>query len=233
MSTPDDALSPGVEPDTDGSPTQPVRASGAAAAPTRREVEEGIAYLHARIGATATRALESASFVYALIELLVERGVLSLDEVDARKREVAPRLLERFERHDPGIATQQSPHDKYAAPVEASIDCASRVPLCKAACCKMVFPLSRQDLAEGVIRWDLGRPYVIAKGDDGYCQHLDRSCLRCTVHPARPLPCRVYDCRHDSRVWVDFERRLVSPKLADPAWPHNLSDAEREAWAQP
>jgi Fe-S-cluster containining protein len=204
-------------------------APGAAAPPTRREVAEGIAYLHARIGATAARALESAAFVYALIELLVERGLLTLEEVDARKRQVAPRILERFERHDPGVATQSSPHDKYHAPAEAIIDCASRVLLCKAVCCKMVFPLSQQDLAERVIHWDLGRPYVIAKGEDGYCQHLDRRDLHCTVHSARPLPCRVYDCRSDRRVWLDFERRLVNPKLADPNWPHNLSDEEREA----
>lgn len=204
-----------------------------AAAPTRGEIEDATAYLHTRVNATTARALESASFVYALIELLVERGLLTIEEIDARKKQVAPRLLRRFESHDPGVAVQHSAHDKYHAPQEATIDCASRVSLCKAACCKMVFPLSRQDITERVVHWQLDRPYVIAKGEDGYCQHLERNGLSCTVHAARPLPCRVYDCRNDRRVWLDFERRVVNPKIADPHWPHNLSPEERDPWEQP
>jgi hypothetical protein len=202
------------------------------AMPTRTEIAEGLAYLHSRVGATAARTLESASFVYALIEILVERGLLSVEEIDARKRQVAPRLLKRFEAQDAGVAIQDSAHDKYQAPHQATIDCASRVSMCKAACCKMVFPLSRQDLEERVIHWQLDQPYVIAKGRDGSCLHLDRGSLQCTVHSARPLPCRVYDCRNDSRVWLDFEARVINPRIADPDWPHNLSPEERNAWGQ-
>ena len=102
--------------------------------PTRREIEEGLAYLHARVGATAARALESASFVYALLEILVERGLLTVAEIDARKKQVAPRLLKRFESQDAGVAVQQSAHDKYHPPQEVTIDCASRLPL------RMVLP---------------------------------------------------------------------------------------------
>jgi hypothetical protein len=196
--------------------------------PSRREIEEGLAYLHARVGATAARVLESASFVYALIELVVERGLLSIEEIDARKKQLAPRLLKRFESQDEGVAIQHSAHDKYETPQEVQIDCANRLHLCKAACCKMVFPLSQQDVEEHVVHWELGQPYVIAKGEDGYCRHLDRQCLRCTVHAARPLPCRVYDCRNDPRIWLDFEGRVINPKIADPAWPHNLSPEERD-----
>jgi len=206
---------------------------GAVETPSRSEVEEGLAYLHARVGAGAARVLESASFVYALIELLVERGLLSIEEIDARKKQVAPRLLKRFESQDEGVAIQHSAHDKYEARQEVQIDCASRLHQCKAACCKMVFPLSKQDVKEHVVHWDLGRPYVIAKGDDGYCHHLDRDGLRCTVHAARPLPCRVYDCRGDTRIWLDFEARVINPKLADPAWPHNLKPEERNPWGRP
>jgi Fe-S-cluster containining protein len=212
---------------------QSVDTAAGGALPTRREIEEGLAYLHGRVGATAARALESAAFVYALIELLVERGTISLEELDVRKKQVAPRLLKRFESQDGGVATQQSAHDKYSAPHEAQIDCDRRLALCKAACCKMVFPLSPQDIDEHVIHWQLGQPFVIAKGEDGYCSHLDRHNMRCAVHSARPLPCRVYDCRNDRRVWLDFERREINPKIADPNWPFNLSPEERDAWRQP
>jgi Fe-S-cluster containining protein len=60
---------------------------------------------------------------------------------------------------------------------------------------------------------DLGRPYLIAQGADGYCRHLDRCTCRCTVREHRPLPCRGYDCRNDKRVWLDFEKRIVNPEL--------------------
>jgi Fe-S-cluster containining protein len=185
----------------------------------RDEVAAGLAYLHARSNATTTRTWEAASFVYALIELLSEKGLVSIDEIDGRKKAVAGRLLKRFIQHDPGVAIQEPEQDKYAFTPTAKIDCENRVHLCKAACCKMVFPLSRQDIEEGVIKWDLGKPYVIAKGADGYCQHFDHQCLGCTVHAQRPIPCRAYDCRNDKRIWLDFENKIVNSELNDPDWP--------------
>lgn len=192
------------------------------------EIAAGIAYLHQRTSATTGRALESAAFVYALIELLVEKGLIDIDEIDARKKQVAERLITRFMQHDPGIAIQEPEQDKYTFQQTVVIDCENRVHLCKAACCKMVFPLSRQDIEEGMIKWDLGKPYLIAKGTDGYCQHFDRQCLGCSVHAHRPLPCRAYDCRNDTRIWLDFEHKVVNPKLHEPNWPHNLTAEELE-----
>jgi Fe-S-cluster containining protein len=179
----------------------------------RHEVAAGLAYVHTRTNATTGRALEAASFVYALIEILAEKGLISIEEIDARKKTVAERLLKRFHQHDPGVAIQEPDQDKYAFQQTVKIDCENRIHLCKAACCKMVFPLSRQDIEEGVIKWELHRPYVIAKGADGYCQHLDRKCLVCTAHAQRPLPCRAYDCRHDQRIWLDFENKIVNPEI--------------------
>jgi Fe-S-cluster containining protein len=77
----------------------------------------------------------------------------------------------------------------------------------------MGFALSQQDVEEGVIKWDLGRPYLIAQDADGYCRHLDRQAMRCTVRAQRPLPCRGYDCRRDKRIWSDFDNRIVNPDL--------------------
>lgn len=219
--------------ETTNPPAKPPPEEVPSALVERREVQDGVDYLHGRLGANAARTLESAAFTYALIEMLIEQGLITIEALDARKRQIAPRLLRRFEGQDSGVAIQDSPHDKYTAPNVAVIDCQSRLHLCHAVCCKMRFPLSRQDIEERIIQWDLGRPYVIAKDADGYCRHLNRSGLCCTVHGARPLPCRVYDCREDPRVWIDFEGRQINPKIADPDWPHNLSDEEREPWGQP
>jgi Fe-S-cluster containining protein len=130
--------------------------------------------------------------------------------------------------HDPGVAIQEPEQDKYTFPQTVKIDCENRLDRCQAACCKMVFPLSRQDIEEGVIRWELGRPYMIAKRPDGYCHHFDPQCLGCTVHSQRPIPCRAYDCSNDKRIWLDFENKIVNPKINEPNWPHNLTAEEME-----
>ena len=110
--------------------------------------------------------------------------------------------------------------DKYAA-VAVEIPCAELIPLCGARCCSFTFPLSTQDLDEGVIRFDYGKPYMIRqRSSDGYCVHSDPITRACDAHAARPGTCRSYDCRNDKRIWIDFENRIPAPRdariLADP-----------------
>lgn len=100
--------------------------------------------------------------------------------------------------------------DKYTVE-PADIDCAARIALCQARCCTFTFPLSTQDLDEGGVRWDVEDPYMIRHEADGYCSHLDRGALGCTIHARRPATCRQYDCRKDPRVWIDFEARVPAP----------------------
>ena len=101
--------------------------------------------------------------------------------------------------------------DKYA--VESSDPpCDEVLHLCKARCCTFSFALSSRDLDEGVIRWDHGQPYLIRqRASDGYCVHNDPNTRGCTVHAYRPRVCRIYDCRTDPRVWIDFARRIPAP----------------------
>ena len=181
----------------------------------RSEIAGGLLYCHSRLNSNTTKLLESASFLYALIEVLEEKGLVKIDELEEKKREVATRLLDSFLDRGMGVAMQEDERDKYSFSETVEIDCASRVHLCKAACCRMSFALSQQDVEEGVVKWDLGRPYLIAQDNDGYCRHLDRESNRCTVREQRPLPCRGYDCRRDKRVWVDFEKRIINPQLEE------------------
>lgn len=179
----------------------------------RKEVAGGLLYCHSRLNANTSKLLESASFLYALVELLTEKGLVEIEELEDKKREVAERLLESFLDKGMGVAMLEDERDKYTFDETVEIDCESRVHLCKAACCRMSFALSQQDVEEGVVKWDLGRPYLIAQDADGYCRHLDRKTSCCTVREQRPLPCRGYDCRKDKRVWLDFEKRIVNPDL--------------------
>lgn len=182
----------------------------------RKEIVRGFLYSHTRASRNTGKALEVASFCYALIELLDEKGIITLDELDERKKVVAGRLVKKFAEKGMGALYQDPEHDKYTFDKKVDIDCQSRVHICKAACCRIFsFALSRQDIEEGVIKWNLGRPYLIAKDEEGYCKHLDRSSYQCTVREHRPVPCRAFDCRKENRIWLDYEKRIINQKIWD------------------
>ncbi len=112
---------------------------------------------------------------------------------------------------------QDPEYDKYTFEHEADVDCQNKLPVCKAICCKFPFALSRQDVEEGIIRWEFGRPYLIAHDTDGYCVHLDRETYRCKVREHRPVPCRGFDCKNNEKwkVWEDYDGNLINSKLIE------------------
>lgn len=192
--------------------------------PERDDLRAGLRCAHGRISANTAQALEAAAFLYALVELLAERGLITIDELDARKRAVGERLAAQYRQNGRGVVLQDPEEDKYAFPGAAVVDCAALLPVCKAACCRLPFALSRQDLNEGAVRWDLEQPYLIAQGADGYCCHLDRGGLGCTAYAQRPLPCRAFDCRVDPRIWLDFAAAELNPLVQRPDWPRCLQE---------
>ena len=179
----------------------------------RNDVAEGLMYSHSRENANTSKVLEVASFSYALIELLSERGIISIAELDERKRQVGARLVANFAEKGMGVALTDDEKDKYAFERTVEIDCENRLALCRGACCRLSFALTVQDLEEGSVKWELGRPYMIRRDPDGYCHHLERENKRCTIYHQRPIVCRGYDCRKDKRIWADFENRIVSDEL--------------------
>ena len=180
----------------------------------RAEIAEGLRYTHDRANSNTAKLLEVSSFAYAAIELLAEKGLIDIEVLDRKKKEIADRMVERFRQEGIGAAYQDPEHDKYTFQSSVAIDCENRIDLCKAACCRLRFALSHQDVAEGIVQWDFSHPYFIASDADGYCHHMDRTQMNCTIHENRPVPCRAYDCRQDKRIWSDFEQRIVSPELA-------------------
>ncbi len=193
---------------SNGNPTQIV-------SKIHKDLSSGLLYTHTRINANTNKNLEAASFLYALIELLNEKGLLTIEELDERKKQVAERLVKRFVESGMGLMYQDPEYDKYTFDQEAHVDCESQLAVCKAVCCKLPFALSKQDVEEGIIRWEFGRPYLIAHGGDGYCVHLDRETYRCTVREYRTVPCRGFDCRDNEKwkVWEDYERNILNNEL--------------------
>jgi hypothetical protein len=188
----------------------------------RREVAEGLLYTHSRLNTNTKKILEAASFLYALIEILEDKGLITIEELDERKKIVGNRLTKQFRQNGNGVMLQDPEYDKYTFQSGAAIDCENRVHLCKAACCRLPFALSKQDIREGIVHWDLGQPYLIAQDKDGYCVHLNRGSCGCSVYAHRPVPCRGYDCRNDKRIWLDFEQRTVNPAIVREDWPQGL-----------
>jgi hypothetical protein len=141
-----------------------------------------------------------------LVELLVAREILN----DGHRRHLA-----RVARHadptpEPKVRLRQYV-DKYGLAPGEPIDCAARIPLCKARCCSFRVALTAQDIQERKLDWDLMEPYVLPRGEDRYCGYLDRAGGGCTVYGHRPATCREYSCREDRRVWIDFDRRIPAP----------------------
>ena len=196
----------------------------------RRKVTAGLRTLHLRANAHIAKTLETASFLYALIDLLSERGLISIEDLDARKVSMMERQRQRYTKDGMGVVMQDGGFDKYSFERTAEIDCASRVHLCKASCCRLPFALSRQDLEERVVRWNFELPYMIDQDEDGYCVHHDRCSGGCTIYAQRPVPCRGYDCRNDQRIWLDFENRIPNPAVERADWLEmEGSDAPGEA----
>lgn len=138
--------------------------------------------------------------VARIIELLVGRGLLSTADL---------RLLEKYAATARPRVSLAVVSDKHATP-SPDIDCASLLPICHGRCCSFRVTLQASDVREGKLRWELEDPYTLERGADGYCTHL-RAEGGCERYADRPTTCREYDCRHDQRVWLDFERRIPAP----------------------
>lgn len=179
------------------------------------DLAQGLRYSHVRINSNTSKTLESSSFLYALIELLNEKGIITIQELDERKKQVADRLVKKFVTSGIGMVFQDSEDDKYEFAQQACLECDTRLSVCRAACCKFPFALSKQDVEEGIIRLDFGHPYMIAHDASGYCVHLDKSTYKCKVYENRPIPCRGFDCRdnHNWQVWEDFQNLKLSGKI--------------------
>ncbi len=169
--------------------------------PELTALAEQIAGADPRTAAEYVAIASLSARLQRLIEVLVARGALT--KFDAR-------LLERLG----GLAAQPRVRlglvrDKHTV-ASPDIDCAAHLPLCQGRCCGFAVALSATDVNEGKLDWDLDDPYMLLRGADGYCGHLDTG-GGCSCYGDRPASCRDYDCREDLRVWLDYEQRIPAP----------------------
>ncbi len=186
------------------------------------DVVRGLVYMHNRANTNTAQIHQANATVQAVVELLIERGILDRETLEARRQEAAEKLRRRYVERGMAVAMQEFKVSKYTFQGGAEIDCENRVRFCKAACCRLPLALSKEDVQEGIVSWDLGQPYMVARDGDGYCVHLKQDSCRCNVYAHRPIPCRGYDCRKDQRIWLDFEKKVVNPRVGDEDWLEGL-----------
>jgi hypothetical protein len=177
---------------------------------TRMDLERALRGAALATESVRDDVIQLAAQVVALQAELDRRVAPGIDEA---VQAAIPKQLEQIRIVDDNSTARLRLDDcenKYATPTSGP-DCREILPICKGRCCKLHFALSTQDLDEGVIRWDYGRPYMIKqRPSDGRCVHSDPEVGFCTVYEHRPRPCRQYDCRKDQRIWADFDQRILA-----------------------
>jgi Fe-S-cluster containining protein len=172
-----------------------------------QQLTRGAHYLHTAIARQAERLNESEAFLYGLIDALLEKGVVDEAALHAKISDLRAEVRKKGEQFTTGVIVRQDPAQP---PVAPDINCAERLPICKAACCRLSFALSVAEIEEGKVRWDLGRPYLIRHDAQGRCVHLQAGSCGCSVYADRPRVCKVYSCRGDQRIWKDFDGMVLN-----------------------
>ena len=168
-----------------------------------RQVERGNLFAHTALSESYTRLGEAQALIHGLADVLLDKGVVVEGELREAVENVRSELRERGDLSGPGVMVRvdQEPADRPAV----EVDCAARMPVCKAVCCKLDFALTIEEIEAGHVKWDLGRPYFIRHGPTGGCAHNDSETGGCRVYANRPGVCRNYSCADDPRIWKDFD----------------------------
>ena len=150
---------------------------------------------------------EATSFLYALIELLAEKGIITVAELDACKDVVAPRIKKRFLYKGMGVDLVESDRANMCSSRRVSDrlrEPDSSVPGCLLPI--LVPPLTpgrgTKALCTGISSFPTSLPKMATD-----TASTGRLTYRCQVYQQRPIPCRAFDCRNDNCIWLDFEQQ--------------------------
>jgi Fe-S-cluster containining protein len=169
----------------------------------QRQVERASLFTHTALGESYQRVGELQAFVHGLADALLARGAIDDQALAAAIEHARAELRQRGELAGPGAVVRV---DADPVPPPARVDCAARLQVCKAVCCRLDFALSVGEVEAGRVKWDLGRPYFVRHAADGCCTHLGPQARGCGVYADRPQVCRHYDCTGDARIWKDFAK---------------------------
>ncbi len=150
---------------------------------------------------------------------LLKRAVASLGQIGVmeRRRIEKELILELFPPTDPRVGAGVRIHRPASANADAvELDCARRLPICKAACCRIFdILLTPAEVESDRYNWNVRRPYALAKNRFG-CTYMRAGTCVCTRYrDSRPQACTGYSCAKDRRIWVDFDKQIINPQLQE------------------
>lgn len=182
-----------------------------------RQVERGSLFTQATLERAFRRIGNAEGLLSRLVEQLLARGVVSADDLgvimeDATGGDPVDETTETIVW--PSVTLRLDGEDSAVAP-EQFVDCAARMPVCGAVCCRLKFPLSAEEVDAGTVKWDIGHPYIIRQSADGFCSHHESASGGCTVYDERPGVCRRYSCAGDTRIWADFDNMVLNHAWID------------------
>ena len=143
----------------------------------------------------------------------VSDGLADLLAVAAKYGMLAPGIDEAGLRRA-GFVPREDSAAEQAKP-EVFVDCAARMPVCHAVCCKLGIHLSAPEALDDRLRTDPDNPFLLQRQGDGRCAHQERSTGFCGVYEDRPKPCRQYSCAGDRRIWRDFDGMVLNQEWID------------------
>ena len=170
-----------------------------------RQLERSGYFTHSSLSHQAERINEIESFLYGLIDTLIDDGKVQKEKLEEVVQKVRNETIERKEHFHAGIAIRVD-GEKEEKNDFVPVNCNERMHICKGVCCKLNFTLSVDEIEGGKSKWDLGQPYYIRQKSTGYCTHLDEHKQCCSIYNDRPKVCRKYSCANDKRIWKDFDK---------------------------
>ena len=182
-----------------------------------RQVERASFHTHTAIGQNAMRLGDVEDFVFGLIDVLLAKKLVTSEEVEAAVAKVKSEMAKKNDYPSANVAMRVDPESE--APF-VPVNCAERMHICNAICCKLNFALSQGEIESGKVKWDLGQPYYIRHETDGFCTHNNRQTGGCGIYADRPRICRTYSCAHDDRIWNDFENMELNHEWLDAHFSH-------------
>jgi Fe-S-cluster containining protein len=189
------------------------RAASDAVRELERQVERGNLFAHTALTDQLVRTNEQAALLSGLIDYLIQQGVVQPAELKAVVEAVRAEAVERREVATLGVAIRVDGEAGGRPPV--AVNCAERLHICQAVCCRLHFALTVEEIETGRMKWDLGKPYLNRQLQHGYCHQIDPDRKCCRIYADRPAVCRGYSCAGDGRIWKDFDAMELNQEWID------------------
>lgn len=179
-----------------------------------RQTEKASLFTHTVLSQQIIRQNENDFFLYGLIDYLTDKGLVVPEDLKKYVELVKKEIIEKKEHASLGVAIRKD-NEAIESTIFVPVNCEERMSICKAVCCKLSFALSIEEIEEGKLKWELGKPYHIRHQSNGYCCHINNENKRCNVYENRPSVCKKYSCANDNRIWKDFDNMILNQEWID------------------